>query len=86
MTELDLLKKLREKTGAGVMDCKRALLEAKGNPEAALKLLEKRGHEIAAKKAQRQAKEGAVASYVQDRKSTRLNSSHNVPSRMPSSA
>ena len=46
------------------MDCKRALLEAKGNPEAALKLLEKRGHEIAAKKAQRQAKEGAVASYV----------------------
>ena len=64
MEELEALKKLREKTGAGVMDCKRALAEAKGNSEAALKILEKRGHEIAAKKAQRQAREGVVASYV----------------------
>ena len=64
MSELETLKKLREKTGAGVMDCKRALAEAKGDAQAALKILERRGHEIAAKKATRQAKEGAVASYV----------------------
>ena len=64
MSELETLKKLREKTGAGVMDCKRALAEAKGDAQAALKILERRGHEIAAKKATRQAKEGAVVSYV----------------------
>ena len=61
---MDLLKRLREKTGAGVMDCKQALAEAKGDFEGALKALEKRGHEIAAKKATRQAKEGLVVSYV----------------------
>ena len=58
------LKKLREKTGAGIMDCMRALTEAKGDFDKALKVLEKRGHEIAAKKADRQAKEGLVVSYI----------------------
>lgn len=64
MTEVESVKNLREKTGAGIMDCKRALSEAKGDFNKALELLQKRGHEIAAKKAQRQAKEGLVTSYV----------------------
>jgi len=64
MNDVELLKTLREKTGAGVMDCKKALAEAKGDFDRALKILEKRGHEIAAKKADRQAKEGVVASYI----------------------
>ena len=64
MNDVEKIKTLREKTGAGVMDCKEALAEASGDFDKALKVLERRGHEIAAKKASRQAKEGAVASYI----------------------
>ncbi|MDP3542519.1 MAG: translation elongation factor Ts [Elusimicrobiota bacterium] len=56
-----LIKDLREKTGAGMMDCKRALDEAKGNFEEALTLLRKKGMADAAKKSARVTKEGAVA-------------------------
>jgi elongation factor Ts len=56
-----LIKELREKTGAGMMDCKRALDEAKGNYEAALVVLRKKGMADAAKKSARTTKEGAVA-------------------------
>ena len=59
-----LIKDLREKTGAGMMDCKRALDEAKGNYEEALVILRKKGMADAAKKSSRVTKEGAVAFKV----------------------
>jgi elongation factor Ts len=61
---VDQVRELRNETGAGVMDCKRALAEAKGNFEAAKQLLRKRGFEIAQKKAGRTAKEGQIFSYI----------------------
>ena len=59
-----LVKELREKTNAGMMDCKRALDEAKGNLEEAETILRKKGIASASKKASRVAKEGIVASYI----------------------
>jgi len=56
--------KLKEKTGAGVLDCKKALEEAKGNFEKAVELLREKGKATAAKKADRIAAEGVVASYI----------------------
>ena len=52
---------LKKKTGAGLMDCKRALVEAEGDVDAAIKLLRERGIAVAAKKADRIAAEGLVA-------------------------
>ncbi len=60
----DLVKELREKTGAGVMDCKKVLVEAKGDLEQAVLLLRQRGIAGAAKKAVREAREGVVGSYI----------------------
>jgi elongation factor Ts len=57
--------KLREMTNAGLMDCKKALLEANGNLDNAVDILRKRGVASAAKKALREAKEGAIIRYVQ---------------------
>lgn len=59
-----LVKTLREKTNAGMMDCKRALTEANGDLEAAETILRKKGIASAGKKASRTAKEGVVASYI----------------------
>ena len=59
-----LVKELREKTNAGMMDCKRALTEAKGDLAAAEDVLRKKGIASAGKKSSRVAKEGAVASYI----------------------
>jgi elongation factor Ts len=59
-----LVKTLREKTGIGIMDCKSALIEAKGNLEEAVKILRKKGLAKAEEKASRIAKEGLVGSYV----------------------
>ena len=56
--------KLKEKTGAGVLDCKKALEETKGNFDKAVELLREKGKATAAKKADRIAAEGAVASYI----------------------
>jgi elongation factor Ts len=56
--------KLREMTGAGMMDCKRALVEAKGNLEAAVEILRKKGQATAAVKSARDAKEGVIAQYI----------------------
>ena len=56
--------KLREMTGAGMMDCKRALVEAKGNLEAAVEILRKKGQATAAVKSARDAKEGGIAQYI----------------------
>ncbi|HNQ89580.1 MAG TPA: translation elongation factor Ts [Verrucomicrobiota bacterium] len=60
-----LIAKLREMTNAGMMDCKRALIEAQGDLNAAVDLLRKRGMATAAKKAMREAREGAIAHYIQ---------------------
>ena len=58
------VKELRERTGAGFMDCKRALEETAGDVEAAVTLLRERGQAAAAKKAGRDAREGIVGSYI----------------------
>jgi elongation factor Ts len=58
------VKELREKTGAGFMDCKRALEETGGDIDKAVALLRERGQAAAAKKADREAREGLVASYI----------------------
>ena len=58
------VKQLRERTGAGMMDCKRALEEADGDLEKAIALLRERGLSVAAKRAGREAREGTVASYI----------------------
>ncbi len=59
-----LVKELRERTGAGFMDCKRALTEADGDIEKAAAVLRERGLAAAAKKADRDAREGLVSSYI----------------------
>jgi len=59
-----MVKELRETTGAGMMDCKKALMETNGNMEKAIEYLREKGLAQAAKKAGRIAAEGAVASYI----------------------
>lgn len=61
---MDLIKQLREKTGAGVMDAKKALEESNGDMAKATEWVKKRGLAKAAKKADRDAREGIIASYV----------------------
>jgi elongation factor Ts len=56
--------KLREMTGAGMMDCKKALVEAKGDVNTAVDLLRKSGAASAAKKATREAREGVISQYI----------------------
>ncbi len=60
----NLVKELREKTGAGMMDCKKALTETGGDFEKAVDFLRKKGIASAAKKAGRATKEGSVSSYI----------------------
>jgi elongation factor Ts len=60
----EMVRKLREETGAGMMDCKTALLEAKGDPESAREILRKKGLAAAARKAGRTASEGMVGHYI----------------------
>ncbi|HLB32809.1 MAG: translation elongation factor Ts [Verrucomicrobia bacterium RIFCSPHIGHO2_12_FULL_41_10] len=66
MSEIDptIVKKLREKTNAGMMDCKRALQESGGDLEKAETILRTKGIASADKKATREAKEGVIASYI----------------------
>src|SRR6266852_4492062 len=59
-----LVKELRERTGAGFSDCRAALVEANCNIEKAIEILRKKGQAAAAKKAQREASEGLVGSYI----------------------
>ncbi len=61
---VDTVRELRERTGAGIMDCKAALLETKGDMEKAIDFLRKKGMASAAKRAGRAAKEGLVASRI----------------------
>jgi elongation factor Ts len=59
-----LVKQLRERTGAGFAACREALIEAQGNLELAIDILRKKGQAAAAKKAQRATSEGLVGSYI----------------------
>ena len=59
-----LVKELREKTGVGMMDCKNALKEANGDMEKASEILRKKGIAKAAKRADREANEGIIESYI----------------------
>ncbi len=61
---IELVKDLRQRTGAGVIDCKAALQEAQGNIEAAIDYLRRKGLATAAKKAGRIATDGLVSSYI----------------------
>ena len=60
--------KLRKQTGAGMMDCKKALVEAEGDFEKAVEVLRKQGQKVAAKRADRENTEGAVIAVVSDDK------------------
>lgn len=60
----DMIKNLREKTGAGMMDCKNALNESMGDFDKAVEFLRKKGLATAAKKASRAASDGTVGSYI----------------------
>jgi len=60
----NLVKELRERTGAGFADCRAALVEAAADIEKAIDILRKKGQAAAAKKAQRQASEGLVGHYI----------------------
>jgi elongation factor Ts len=60
----ELVKKLREMTGVGFMECKTALEESKGDLEAAVTILRKKGLASAARKAGRETKEGLIGSYI----------------------
>ena len=58
--------KLRQMTGAGMMDCKKALVESEGDMEAAIDILRKKGQKVAAKRADRDADEGVVLAKVSE--------------------
>ena len=58
------VKELREKTGAGMMECKAALVEAEGNVDSAIRLLREKGLAAAAKKAGRATREGIIGQYI----------------------
>jgi len=60
----NLIKDLRERTGAGMADCKKALVESDADVEKAIDYLRKKGLAKAAKKAGREATEGAIVSYI----------------------
>jgi len=60
--------KLRQATGAGMMDCKNALVEAEGDFDKAVDILRKKGQKVAAKRADRDSSEGAVIAYVNEAK------------------
>lgn len=60
------VKELRDKTGAGMMDCKKALIEAEGDFEKAIEILRKKGASVAAKRAERAANEGLVLTKIID--------------------
>lgn len=61
---IDAIKVLREKTNAGIMDCKKALKESGGDVNKAIEILRKKGIALASKKASRVAKEGVIGSYL----------------------
>ncbi len=65
-----LVNKLRQKTGAGMMDCKKALTEANGDIEKAIEILRKKGAAVAVKRAEKTANEGLILSTISDNGNT----------------
>jgi len=61
---MELIQELREKTGVGMMDCKKALIESDGNLEKAIEILRKKGASVAAKRAGNDAKNGLIHAYI----------------------
>lgn len=70
MIDLNLLKKLREETAAGISDIKEALTESKGNEKLAKEILHKKGLDKASKKADRVTSSGVVESYIHSNKTS----------------
>ena len=68
MSDLEQIKKLREQTGAGIMEVKKALEESNGDQNRAIEILRKSGQAKAAKKADRDASEGVIGTYVHSNK------------------
>jgi len=64
MVSTEAIKELREMTGAGIMSCKRALEEAKGDVDVALEILKRQGHAKAEKKAHRETRQGLIEAYI----------------------
>lgn len=64
------VKRLRDMTGVGMMDCKQALEEADGDFDKAVELLRKKGQKVAAKRAEREAKEGLIVTAISDNSKT----------------
>lgn len=60
----ELIQKLRQMTGAGIVDCKKALMDSKGDLDKAIQCLREKGIATAVKKAERTAKQGLVSSYI----------------------
>lgn len=60
----ETVKKLRDRTGAGMMDCKRALIESNGNIEQAIEFLRKKGAAVAEKRSDKITKQGLIESYI----------------------
>ena len=68
MISADKVKKLREKTGSSMMECKKALSEADGDETKALKILQEKGRVTAMKKSERKADEGIIEAYIHSNK------------------
>jgi len=68
MVSADKVKQLREKTGSSMMECKKALSEAKGSEEKAIKILGEKGRLTAMKKSERKAEEGLIEAYIHSNK------------------
>ena len=62
------VKKLRDKTGASMMECKKALSQAKGDEKKALKILQEKGRLTAMKKSERKAEQGVIEAYIHSNK------------------
>jgi len=65
---MDMIKDLRERTGVGIMDCKKALSESDGDIDKSIRLLKERGALTAAKKSERNAKEGIIKIFINNEK------------------
>jgi len=68
MIKAEQVKKLRDKTNASIMECKKALIKANNDEKKALKILKEKGQLTAAKKAGRNAKEGIIEAYIHSNK------------------
>jgi elongation factor Ts len=62
--KVELIKELRDKTGASIVDCKKALIDSQGNIENAIEILKRKGIEQAREKSDRTTKEGIIGSYI----------------------